>query len=293
MKLGVVFPQTEIGSDPVVVRDYAQAVEGMGFDHLLAFEHVLGAHPERPEGWNARAYDYTSLFHEPMVLYGYLAGLTQRIELVTNVLILPQRQTALVAKQAAEVDVLSGGRLRLGVGLGWNYVEYEALGEEFTTRGRRVAEQIELMRALWTNEIVDFEGRWHRVNRAGIKPLPVQRPIPVWMGGGAEPVLKRIARYADGWFPQFPLDENAAGVIEHLHDLIREAGRNVDDVGIEGRVDFGRAGEEGVAPTLQTWQRLGASHVGLNTMRADLENPGEHLDAVRRFKEIADDLGVR
>ena len=176
MELGVVFPQTEIGSDPIAVRDYAQAAEQLGYTHLIVYDHVLGADTTRHENWQG-GYTLESMFHEPFVLFGYLAGVTSTIELVTAVLILGQRQTALVAKQAAEVDVLSGGRLRLGIGVGWNHVEYEALGENFHDRGRRSEEQIELLRALWTEEAVDFHGRWHNVTHAGISPLPVQRPI--------------------------------------------------------------------------------------------------------------------
>src|SRR6188474_2591636 len=185
MRIGVVFPQTEIGQDPSVIRDYAQAVEALGYTHILAFDSVVGANPDRPGGWDS-PYDYRHPFHEPFVLFGFCAAVTRRIELVTGVLVLPQRQTALVAKQAAAVDVLSQGRLRLGVGVGWNDVEYEALGEDFHDRGRRIEEQVSLMRALWTEPVVDFAGRWHRVPEAGINPLPVQRPIPVWFGGQAE-----------------------------------------------------------------------------------------------------------
>src|SRR6266511_1030020 len=181
MNIGVVFPQVEIGQDPSAVRDYAQAVEAMGYTHILVFDHVLGANPERPGGWKG-PYTYRHVFHEPFVLFGYLAAVTQRLELVTGIIILPQRQTALVAKQAAAVDVLTRGRLRLGVGIGWNHVEYEALNEDFHTRGRRVSEQITVMRKLWTEPVVNFKGSYHHLDRAGINPLPVQRPIPVWMG---------------------------------------------------------------------------------------------------------------
>lgn len=197
MRIGVVFPQTEIGQDPAVIRDYAQAVESMGFTHLLAFDSVVGANPDRPGGWDS-PYTYQHAFHEPFVLFGFCAAVTRRIELVTGVIILPQRQTALVAKQAAEVDVLSGGRLRLGIGVGWNTVEFEALGEYFGNRGKRVEEQLEVMRRLWTQELVTFEGQWHRVPDAGIRPLPVQRPIPIWMGGDSDAVIRRAARLADG-----------------------------------------------------------------------------------------------
>ncbi|MDE2969186.1 MAG: LLM class F420-dependent oxidoreductase, partial [Chloroflexota bacterium] len=189
MKLGVIFPQTEIGNDPGAIREFVQAAEELGYEHILAYDHVLGADPAKHPNWGG-AYTMDSAFHEPFVLFGYLASVTSTIKLTTGIIILPQRQTALVAKQAAEVDVLSNGRLRLGVGLGWNRVEYEALGQDFHNRGRRVEEQIALMRRLWTEESVDFDGKWHTVDGAGINPMPVQRPIPIWMGGGAEPVLR-------------------------------------------------------------------------------------------------------
>ncbi|MER3404742.1 MAG: hypothetical protein C4289_05905 [Chloroflexota bacterium] len=201
MQIGAIFPQTEIGADPVAIRDYAQAVEELGYAHLVAYDHVLGANTETPERRGRRwPYTFQHQFHEPLVLFGYLAAITRRIGLVTGILILPQRQTALVAKQAAEVDVLSSGRLRLGVGLGWNEVEYEALGENFHNRGRRIEEQVTVLRALWTQPLVTFHGRWHHITDAGINPLPVQRPIPIWMGGTDERVLRRIARMADGGY---------------------------------------------------------------------------------------------
>jgi probable F420-dependent oxidoreductase len=287
MKIGVVFPQTEIGNDPLVIRDYAQAVEGSGYDHLLAYDHVLGAHPDRFEGRFRPPYSHETPFHEPMVLFGYLAGLTSRIELVTGVLILPQRQTALVAKQAAEVDVLTGGRLRLGVGIGWNHVEYEALAEDFHNRGRRIEEQIAVMRRLWTEPLIDFDGKWHHIERAGINPMPVQRPIPVWMGGMAEPVLKRAARIADGWFPQFRPSPQAKETIERLHGHLRHAGRDPVEFGIEGRISVFNTPEAEWAAVLEAWRGLGATHVTFNTMNVGLATPDAHLAAVRRFKEIA------
>ncbi len=225
MKIGVVLPQTEIGNDPVAIKAYAEAVEGMGFTHILVFDHVLGANPARPGGWKG-PYTYRHGFHEPFVLFGFLAAATRRVELVTGIVILPQRQTALVAKQAAAVDVLSGGRLRLGVAVGWNPVEFEALGEDFTTRGRRIEEQIEVMRALWTRELVTFTGKQHRISDAGINPLPVQRPIPIWMGGESEVVQRRMARIADGWMPHFRPGAPAQAVVDRLHGLVREAGRD-------------------------------------------------------------------
>ena len=286
MQIGVVFPQTEIGSDPAAVRDYAQAAEDMGYSHILAYDHVLGASREARADFRG-PYDNNSLFHEPFVLFGYLAGVTQRIELVTGIIILPQRQTALVAKQAAAVDVLSGGRLRLGIGIGWNQVEYEALGEDFHTRGRRVEEQVALMRALWTEDVVTFQGRWHTVTAAGINPLPVQRPIPLWMGGGAEPVIRRIARLADGWFPQFRPDDRGRETLQRLHDYAHEAGRDPGDIGIEGRTSTSGGGPDDWAVEVEAWRQLGATHLGVNTMGAGLTSPADHIDALRRFKEAA------
>ena len=210
MDIGVVFPQTEIGSDPGAIRDYVQAVEDLGYSHLIAYDHVLGADITHYPGWSG-GYKSDDIFHEPLVLFGYLAGISKRIGLVTAILILGQRQTALVAKQAAEVDVLSNGRLRLGVGVGWNSVEYEALGSTFQDRGRRAEEQIDVLRKLWTNPVLNYHGQEHTIIDSGINPLPVQAPIPIWMGAGgrlspipSSRVLKRIAKVADGWFPQFP-----------------------------------------------------------------------------------------
>ncbi len=286
MRIGVILPQTEIGNDPAVMRDFAQAAEALGYAHILAYDHVLGAHPDRFEGKFRPPYTHETPFHEPFVLFGFLAAVTSRIELATGVVILPQRQTALVAKQAAEVDVLSGGRLRLGVGIGWNFTEYEALGENFRNRGRRIEEQIALMRQLWTQDLVDFEGRWHRVSRQGISPLPVQRPIPVWMGGGVDAVLDRIGRIADGWFPQFRPDARGAETIEKLRGHIRAAGRRIEDVGTEGRINMAVTPEPEWGATLESWRGLGATHVSVNMMGAGLAAQ-DRIEALRRFMDAA------
>ena len=285
MQLGVVFPQTEIGADPVAVRDYAQAAEGLGYKHMIIFDHVLGADTGHHKGWTG-TYTSRDMFHEPFVVFGYLAALTQTLELVTAVIILGQRQTALVAKQAAEVDVLSGGRLRLGIGTGWNHVEYEALGENFHNRGRRSEEQIALMRALWTQEIVNFEARWHRVDNAGLNPLPVQRPIPIWLGGGAEPVIRRVGRVADGWFPQFPPDDKAGEILDRMRGYAREAGRDPASIGIETRITVAEGGPEFWASRAKAWEELGATHISVNTMKAGYTSPQQHIDAIRQFKEV-------
>ncbi len=288
MKLGVILPQLEIGTDPAAIRDYAQAAEEAGYDHILAFEHVLGADSSRYPGWNG-PYDYRAQFHEPFVLYGFLAGQTRRIELVTGVLVLPQRQTALVAKQAAQVDVLSGGRLRLGVGVGWNQVEMEGLGCDFQSRGRRIVEQIRLLRALWSEDVVDFEGRWERVRHAGINPRPSRGTIPIWMGGMAEPVLRRAARLADGWFPQFRPDAEGRAAIARLQGYAREAGRDPASVGIEGRLNARGRDPDGWAELYARWKEMGVTHLTFNSMGCGYTSPGQHIEAIRRFKELAKD----
>jgi probable F420-dependent oxidoreductase len=225
------------------------------------------------------------MFHEPLVLFGFLAALTRRLELVSGVIILGQRQTALVAKQAAEVDVLTGGRLRLGVGIGWNHVEYEALGANFHDRGRRSEEQIALLRALWTQEVVNFKGRWHQVTHAGLNPLPVQRPIPIWLGGRAEAVVERVGRLADGWFPQFAPDKAGEDTLNRMRRYAREAGRDPAAIGIEARINFAGGHPDTWGQEAESWQKLGATHLSVNTMRAGLQSPDEHINAIRRVKE--------
>ncbi len=285
MNIGVVFPQVEIGPDPVPIREYAQAVEAMGYTHILAFDHVLGANPDRPGGWKG-PYTYRHSFHEPFVLFGFLAAATRRVELVTGILILPQRQTALVAKQAAAVDVLSGGRLRLGVAVGWNPVEFEALGENFKNRGRRIEEQIEVMRALWTNELITFEGQWHRVPDAGINPLPIQRPIPIWMGGESEVVVRRAARLADGWLPHFRPGAEAQAIVDRLHGHIKEAGRDPGKFGIEGRMTLAQVPPEQRTKELAEWRAMrGITHLCIHTAGLGLNTPDEHVRTLERFKK--------
>ena len=284
MQLGAIFPQTEIGNDPAAVRDFVQAAEGLGYEHLLVFDHVLGADARRRPEWN-RPYRHTDAFHEPFVLFGYLAGLTEKIQLTTGILILPQRQTALVAKQAAAVDVLTGGRLRLGIGVGWNDVEYEALGENFRNRGRRCAEQIEVLRLLWTNEVVNYTGRYHQITHAGINPLPVQRPIPIWFGGGADRVIARIGRLGDGWFPQFQPDSAGQERIAQMREQARAAGRDPAATGIEGRLNIAGGNPDTWAREAAAWAEAGATHISINTMRADLPSPEAHIQAIADFKE--------
>ena len=289
MRTGVVFPQTEIGADPAAVRDYAQAAESLGYDHLVVFDHVIGANVASRPGWSG-AYESRDMFHEPMVLFGYLAGLTRTIELFTGILILPQRQTVLAAKQAAAVDVLSKGRLRLGIGTGWNDVEYEALGENFHDRGRRSEEQIELMRRLWTQEHVTYRGRWHRITDAGINPLPVQRPIPVWLGGGDDRLLDRVGRVGDGWYAMFRDMDAGRVMIEKIRASAEKAGRDPDAIGIESSVAIRDGSPDQWAEDIEARRELGVTHLSVNTMGAGLSSPQGHIDAIRRFKETIDGI---
>jgi probable F420-dependent oxidoreductase len=283
MKLGVVFPQTEITPSAEVVRDYAQAVEDLGYDYLLAYEHVLGANPERPGGWSG-PYTHRHPFLEPFVLFAYLAGQTRRLHFATGILILPQRQTVLVAKQAATLDVLCGGRLRLGIGIGWNAVEYEALGQDFGSRGRRIEEQVSLLRRLWTEPLVTFQGRGHTVSDAGLNPLPVQRPIPIWFGGAADPVLRRMARLGDGWMPNTMPPEQGRPLVEALRGYLAEAGRDPAAFGIDVRLNLGSLPQPGWEAYATAWRALGATHLCVNTMGAGLAAPQDHIAALQRFK---------
>ena len=285
MKHGVVFPQTEFGNDPQAIKDYAQAAEGLGYDYLLVYDHILSAHPDREQKLTG-PYTHEHPFHEPMVLFGFLAGITKRLQLTTGILILPQRQTALVAKQAAEVDVLSGGRLRLGIGLGWNHVEYEALGEDFRTRGRRVEEQVEVMRKLWTQPLVTFRGAEHVINNAGLNPMPIQRPIPIWFGGAAEPAIKRAARLADGWMPAGRKPDDAVKrMIEQLEKYLQEAGRDRKNFGIDPWIPIQGLSKDEFRERALAWRVLGATHLGIDTMRAGFKSPQEHIDAIRSFRD--------
>jgi probable F420-dependent oxidoreductase len=278
MQIGVVFPQTEIGADRGAVRAYAERIEELGFDHLLAYDHVLGADPEVHTPWRG-PYNVDTTFHEPFVLFGYLAAVTS-VELVTGIIILPQRQTALVAKQAAEVDLLTNGRFRLGVGLGWNAVEYEALGADFSDRGRRVGEQIELMRSLWTQRSVTHLGTYEHVTGAGLAPLPVQRPIPVWFGAASEPAYRRAGRLADGWFPQVPPGPALDAARAIVDDAARGAGRDPGGLGMEGRVSWTADGVDKLVDHVGRWRAVGASHVSINTMGAGLGSVDGHLAAL-------------
>ena len=285
MKFGVVFPQTEYGNDPSAIRDYAQTVEGLGFSHVSAYEHVLGVNPERPDRIKG-PYTYEHPFQSPFLLFSFMSAVTRELGFATCILILPQRQTALVAKQAATLDVLSGGRLRLGVGVGWNQVEYIALNENFRDRGQRIEEQVELLRLLWTIPLVNYNGGWHTIEDAGLNPLPVQQPIPIWFGGNAEAVFKRIARSGDGWMPNYKAATDALPSLEAIHKYLEEAGRSRQEIGIEFRLPYGDGDPNTWTRMIREWQTIGATHMSFNTMGSGFFTPAEHLAAVRKFASV-------
>ena len=278
MKIGVVFPQTEIGADPAVAAKFATTAESLGYDHLLAYDHVLGANTASRPDWQG-PYTMNSMFQEPLVLFAYLAGLTKTLEFASGVIILPQRQTALVAKQAACVDVLSNGRLRLGIGTGWNDVEYEALGENFNNRGKRSEEQIDLLRKLWADEAVTYDGEWHKITDAGLNPLPVNKSIPIWLGGMAPQVIDRVGRLADGWFPF--ANKDLANQIEQVREAARTAGRDPEDIGIECIVPTNTDVDR-----LKSLQEIGVSHVAMVTMNQELADPTAHIDAISSARSV-------
>jgi probable F420-dependent oxidoreductase len=285
VKIGAIFPQSELGGDVGAVRAYGLGIEALGFDHVLAYDHVVGADPAVHEGWNG-PYDITTTFHEPFVMFGYLAAITS-LELVTGIIILPQRQTALVAKQAAEVDLLSQGRFRLGVGIGWNAVEYEALGKNFHDRGKRFDEQIDLLRRLWTETSVTFDGTYEQVIGAGLAPMPTRQPIPLWIGGASAPAFRRIGRLADGWFPMMHPGEKLDNALATIAAAATEAGRDPAAIQMEGRLDWTADDPDAFGRQLGHWNDVGASHVTVNTMRQGLATVDDHLAALEAAAGIA------
>jgi probable F420-dependent oxidoreductase len=286
MRVGVVYPHQEIGDDPMRIAAFAQAAEDLGYAHVVAYDHVVGAEPSgRPASWRG-VYTDRDPFHEPFVLFGYLAAVTRRIELAFGIVILPQRQTVLVAKQAATLDVLSNGRVRFGAGIGWNHVEYEALGMGWRDRARRIEEQIEVLRLMWTKEVVDYTGKWHRIDRAGIRPLPVQRPIPIWMGADEDVAVRRVARLGDGWFSHLPPTEEGRAGLERFRGYVREAGRDPNDVGVEGRV-AATGSPDDWAKRAEAFRDMGMTHLELRTGGSKLPDVEAHIRAMRAFRETA------
>ena len=287
MRIGAVFPQTEAGTDIGAVTDYIQNVESLGFDHVLAFDHVLGANASSRPGWSG-AYQHTDSFYEPMTFYSYVAAITSRLELATGVIILPQRQTALFAKQSATLDLISGGRLRLGIGTGWNQVEYEALGENFHNRGKRSEEQIDLLRKLWSQELVTFEGKFHTVTDAGLNPLPPGRSIPIWFGGMADPVLERVAKLGEGWLPLGSPNDKLKISFDTLKKYLDQNSKSMSDIGVEAMISLKNSGSDtDIRKDLSSWAEMGTTHISINTMNCGLKFPGEHIKAISNFIKIA------
>lgn len=282
MLIGAVYPQIELAGDPTAVRRIGKAAEDLGYDHLLAYDHVLGAvHADRTPPLTG-PYTEQDPFHDPFVMFAYLAGITERIQFATGILILPQRQTALVARQAADVDLLSGSRLRLGVGVGWNHVEYEALGQDFRTRGARQEEQIELLRRLFTEPVVDFSGRFDRVDRAALVPKPA-RPIPIWLGGSGEAAFDRAARLADGFIFFGGGIDRAIDAWNQLRDRLSALGRPIEDFGAD-YVALPRGGAE-VKAEIEAWHEAGGTHASVATMGLDLNSVDGHIDYLASLAE--------
>jgi probable F420-dependent oxidoreductase len=283
VQTGAVLSQNELGPEPVAVRDYAHAVQDLGFDFLVTADHVVGAdardHPQLE-----RVYPIENHLREPLMLGAFLAGVAPRLGYLTSVVILPQRQTVLVAKQAADLDVLSGGRLRLGVGIGWNPIEFQALGMSFSTRARRFEEQVDLMRHLWTERIVKFEGSFHGVPAAGINPRPIQQPIPIWIGASSEPAIKRATRIADGFLPLRPLAGGWPSTMDRVRAWLGEAGRSPASFGIEGRLDASTGTPDEWRQTIEMWRGFGASHLSVGTN--GVGGPQAHIDRLRKVQQV-------
>jgi probable F420-dependent oxidoreductase len=285
VEVGAVLSPNDLGGDVAAIRDYAQAGQDLGFSFLVTADHVVGAdaadHPDLE-----RVFSIDITLREPLLLGAFLAGVAPRLGYLTSVVILPQRQTVLVAKQAADLDALCGGRLRLGVGIGWNPIEFQALGQRFSDRARRFEEQIELMRRLWTERIVRFDGRFHTVEAAGINPRPVQQPIPIWIGAGSAPAVKRATRIADGYLPLRPLEGGWQVTMDTVHAWLEEAGRDVRSFGIEGRVDASKGTPDDWRATVELWRGFGASHLSVGT--AGLGTAEAHISRLRAVREVLD-----
>ena len=288
MQIGAVLPHNEIGTDPGAIKAYLQGLEDLGMTHLLIYDHVMGADPDRPDGFKG-PYDKDVAFHEPFTFFAFAAAVTERIDLVTTVLVLPQRQTVLVAKQAAEVALLSNDRLRLGVGTGWNTVEYQALNEEFTNRGRRQAEQVELMRQLWTSDAFSFDGRYHTVDRASINPLP-SKPIPIWFGGSAPALLERCARLGDGWMPLGGANDKSAALLDQIRGHREAAGLTMHGFGVQAQAQYAGGTSDRWRSHASKWRDIGATHLAVATHNAGPTDVDGHLARVAEYQDATADL---
>jgi len=283
MQIGAVFPHNEIGTDPGAIKAFAQGVEALGISHLLIYDHVLGADPDREGGFRG-PYDKDVAFHEPFTTFAFIAAVTDQLEMITTVMILPQRQTVLAAKQAAEVALLSNNRFRLGVGVGWNEVEYIGLNETFTNRGRRQAEQVEVMRKLWSEDSLDYTGEYHRIDKASINPRPSQ-PIPVWFGGSAPALLDRVARLGDGWIPLMGANEKAQACIDTIKATREAAGLSFDNFGIQAQAQYAGGSPERWQKHAQAWQDMGCTHIAIATHNAGPTDVDGHLSRIREYQD--------
>jgi probable F420-dependent oxidoreductase len=298
MQLGANIPVTDIGTGPASIRDFAQAAEGLGYDFLVGPDHVLGADPAKIAPGGPRMGSNASAYHDPFVLFGFLSGVTRKIEFAAGVLILAQRQAALVAKQAACLDELSGSRFRLGVGVGWNPIEFQGLGYDFHTRGKRSEEQVRYMQALWANPTITFKGKFHELTDGGINPRPKSGKVPVWFGGHAEQTLERVAKYGDGFIPnRWPPGDEALAVFEKLRGLIRAAGRDPGDVGLDVWTSVGKGSEEDWRREIAFWKKAGVTHITAHTtftstihQRIPGKTYDDHLKAITRYREAVKDL---
>lgn len=287
MQIGAVFPHNEIGNDPGAIKAFAQGVEDLGISHLLIYDHVLGADPDREGGFRG-PYDKDVAFHEPFTTFAFIAAVTERLEMITTVMILPQRQTVLAAKQAAEVALLSNNRFRLGVGVGWNEVEYVGLNETFNNRGRRQAEQVEVMRKLWSEDSLDYTGDFHRIDKASINPRPSQQ-IPIWFGGSAPALLDRVARLGDGWIPLMGANEKAQACIDTIKATREAAGLSFDNFGIQAQAQYAGGSPERWQKHAQAWKDMGCTHIAIATHNAGPTDVEGHLSRIREYQEAVAD----
>ena len=283
MQIGAVFPHNEIGTDPGAIKAYAQGVEAMGITHLLIYDHVLGADPDREGGFRG-PYDKDVAFHEPFTTFAFIAGVTDKIDLITTVMILPQRQTVLAAKQAAEVALLSNNRFKLGIGVGWNELEYVGLNETFDNRGRRQEEQVDVMRKLWSEDSLDYTGEYHRIDKASINPRP-SKTIPIWFGGSAPALLDRVARLGDGWIPLMGANDKAKACIDTIKQTREAAGLSFDNFGIQAQAQYAGGSPERWRKHAEAWRGMGCTHLAVATHNAGPTNVDGHLARIGEYQQ--------
>ena len=281
MEIGAVFPHNEIGTDPQAIKDYAQGVEELGVTHLLIYDHVLGADRDRPGGFEG-PYDKDVAFHEPFTTFAFIAAVTKKLDMITTVMILPQRQTVLVAKQAAELAILSNNRFKLGIGVGWNTVEYTGLNENFKNRGKRQEEQVELMRLLWESEVLEYKGDYHHIDKASINPRP-SKSVPIWFGGGAPQLIERCADLGDGWIPLMGPNEAARKTLAAIKEKRKSKGLDWDNFGVQAQAQYAGGDAERWNKHAEKWRNLGASHLAIATHNAEPTNVDGHLDRIKEY----------